>query len=155
MTPEELRQLAAAAEDLAWQITVARVSLNADVDEYRRRAGFRLEEAAGVGRRVAAELRRTADDLARLDAIPADACRLPFLVCPEHGNTLRSTGGESRCSRCGRRWPYSFDEPCPEVVTHTATDIEGTSFGVCDGHAVDVRARMVGATVRRQGASPG
>lgn len=60
---------------------------------------------------------------------------------------MTSTGGQSWCSRCDRRWPFSFDEPCREPVTHTVTDTEGTVFEVCDGHAIDVRARLVGGTV--------
>lgn len=147
LTPARARELAAAVEALAGQVEAAHAALCVDVDEHRRRAGFRLEDAAGECRRVAAELHATASDLARLAAIPADACRVPFLVCPEHGNTVTSTGGQSWCRRCDRRWPHSYDEPCRELVSHSVTDTEGAVFAVCDGHAIDVRGRLVGGVV--------
>ena len=153
LTPARARELAAAAEELAGQIEAAHAALCADVDEHRRRAGFRLEDAAGECRRVAAELHATANDLARLAAIPANACRVPFLVCPEHGNTVTSTGGQSWCRRCDRRGPHSHDESRREPVSYTVTvtvtdtDTEGPVFAVCDGHALDVRVRLVGGTI--------
>ncbi|MEV2271214.1 hypothetical protein [Nonomuraea africana] len=42
-------------------------------------------------------VRRTGFGLVRLAARPADAGVVPWGVCPEHGNTLTSTGGLTRC----------------------------------------------------------
>ena len=48
LTPARARELAAAAEELAGQIQAAHAALCADVDEHRRRAGFRLQDAADL-----------------------------------------------------------------------------------------------------------
>jgi hypothetical protein len=47
LTPAQARELAAAADELAERIAAAEASLRADGDEHRRRAGFRLANAAG------------------------------------------------------------------------------------------------------------
>lgn len=148
--PAQARELAAAADELAGRIAAAEAALCADGDEHRRQAGFRLADAAGECRRVAAELHATAGDLAWIAAVPAAACGLAWGVCPEHGNTLVSSGGQTWCrtAGCGRRWGYDrLGGPCPEPVTHAVTDADGVTSPVCDGHAVAARDLLVHGTV--------
>lgn len=150
LTAAAVRGLAAAAEDLAARVAAAQVALRSDPDPHRARAGFRFDDAAGQLAQVAAGLLETADDLARIAAVPAGACGLGSGVCPDHGGTLTATGGQAWCEHpgCGRSWGYDrLAGPCPEPVTHAVLDAEGTRFGVCDGHAIDCRQRLVGATV--------
>jgi len=150
ITAAALRGLAAAAEDLAARVTAAQVTLRADPDAHRARAGFRFDMVTGQLDQVAALLLGTADDLARIAAVPAGACGLGSGVCPDHGNTLTGTGGRAWCRHpgCARTWGYDrLTGPCPELVTHAVVDAEGTRFGVCDGHAIECRERLDGATI--------
>ncbi|MEV4162140.1 pentapeptide repeat-containing protein [Nonomuraea dietziae] len=92
--------------------------------------------------------RAAASDLARLAARPEGSCTMPWSVCPEHGNTLISTGGISRCRapECGRTWGYGRDAtPCAELATHRLVDVEGNQALVCDGHALAARSELTGA----------
>ncbi len=78
-------------------------------------------------------LLETADDLARLAAVPAGACGIGWGVCPDHGNTLTTSGGRTWCRTpgCGRTWGYDrVSTPCAEPVTHTVLDAGGTAFEV-------------------------
>ena len=61
MTPAQARRLAAAAADLYRQLREA--DLARDADPARRRAGWRLDVAAGGLRSAAEELLDTADEL--------------------------------------------------------------------------------------------
>jgi len=150
MTPARARGLAAAAADLYRQLREADIARDADPDPARRRAGWRLDVAAGGLRSAAEELLDTADELIRMAVRTADACPVPWGVCPEHGATLRSSGGRCWCTApgCLRRWHHDrLGEPCTEPVTHRVVDAEGDQLDLCDGHATDARARMVGAAV--------
>ncbi|MBB3724566.1 hypothetical protein [Nonomuraea dietziae] len=110
-------------------------------DDAVRRTGFRLNDAAGWARKIAQDLQETASDMARIAARPDDSCAVPWGVCPEHGNTLTSTGGTTRCRTCGRTWGYNRDNaPCAEPATHRLTDADGVEALICDGHAIDVRS---------------
>lgn len=118
--------------------------------ELVRRAGFRLPDAAGQARQVARELRDTSATLERIAAVPADACRICWSVCPEHGNTISATGGTSWCRvpGCGRRWDYDRgDIPCPEPVRWRVTDQHGDGGAMCDGHVLGARTALIGGTV--------
>jgi hypothetical protein len=101
MTPALARQLAAAAGDLCHQLREGDLARDADPDPARRRAGWRLDVAAGGLRSAAEELLDTADELTRLADRRTDACPVPSGTCPEHGATLRSTGGRCWCSAPG------------------------------------------------------
>jgi hypothetical protein len=150
MTPARARELASAAAELYRQLRAADAARDADPDETRRRAGWRLDVALGGLRSAAEEMLETADELIRLTARGADACPVPWGVCPEHGGTLRATGGRCWCtaSGCLRSWGHSrLSEPCTERVTHRVVDAVSGTLDVCDGHAVDVRTRMDGATI--------
>lgn len=142
-TPADLVELAARADQLAADIDAARAAL-------AQGPAFRLPDAAGEVRRVAADLRETAEDQARVRARPADACPADWGVCPVHGNTLTSSGGRSWCRAddCDRTWNYDRGgEPCAEPVRWLVTDETGYSFRACDGHATAARAQIIGATV--------
>ncbi|ADB73531.1 hypothetical protein [Geodermatophilus obscurus] len=150
MTPARARELAATAADLYRQLHEADLARDADPDPARRRAGWRLDVAAGGLQSAAEELLDTADELIRLAARRADACPMPWGACPEHGATLRSTGG--RCWRttpgCLRRWQHNrLGEPCAEPVTHRVVDADGEGIDLCDGHAADARVHLIGARV--------
>jgi hypothetical protein len=150
MTPARARALAAAAADLYRQLCEADLARDADPDEARRRAGWRLDVAAGGLHSAAEELLDTADALIRVAARRADACPVQWGACPEHGATLRSTAGRCWCTvpGCLRRWFHDrLAEPCAEPVTHHVVDAEGGGLDLCDGHAADARARILGVTV--------
>ncbi|MGW5680508.1 hypothetical protein [Nonomuraea sp. NPDC003754] len=105
---------------------------------------------AGWAHRVGKDLQETASDLARIAARPGRSCTAGFGVCPEHGNALTSTGGtiRSTAAGCGRSWGYDrVGMPCAEHATHRVTDAGGGRALVCDGHAVDARARLDGGRI--------
>lgn len=151
MTPAQARELAAAAGDLYRQLREADLARDVDPDPARRRAGWRLDVAAGGLHSAEEELRDTADELTRLATRRPDACPMPWGVCPEHGATLRSTAGHCWCTApgCLRRWFQDrLGEPCAEPVTHRVIDTDGDRLDICGGHALDARTRIIGATVR-------
>ncbi|MFP3966580.1 hypothetical protein SMC26_30025 [Actinomadura fulvescens] len=166
VSPERMRSIASVADGLAHLIELARADFQSvtapddapaarPVDTFTegdlvRRAGFRLPDAAGQARQVSRDLRETAVGLERIAAVPAEACRVLWPVCPEHGNTLTSTGGRSWCRRsgCGRRWDYDRGSvPCPEPVRWRVTDQHGDGGLMCDGHALDAGTALIGGTV--------
>lgn len=149
-TPASLRELAAAADALAERINAVQAALRGEEPGARRRAGFRLDDAAGQARQVSRALEDTAGELARIAATPEHACGIEWGVCPRHGATVNSTQGRSWCTveGCGNRWGYDrLSTPCPEPVTHRITDTEGTVQDVCDGHAIGARTSITGVTV--------
>lgn len=110
----------------------------------------KLAVAAGGLQSAAEELLDTADELIRAAARWADVYSVPWGVCPEHGAPLRSTAGRCWCTApgCLRRWFLDrLAEPCAEPVTHRVIDAEGQRLDLCDGHAIDARTRIIGATV--------
>ncbi len=150
MTPARARELAATAADLYRQLHEADWARDADPDPARRRAGWRLDVAAGGLHSAAEELLDTADELIRLAARRTVACPVPWGACPEHGATLRSTAGRCWCTGpgCLRRWFHDrLAEPCAEPVTHRVIAAEGDRLDLYDVHAIDARTRIIGATV--------
>jgi hypothetical protein len=88
--------------------------------------------------------------LERIAAVPADACRIAWPVCPRHGNTITATGGKSWCRAlgCDRQWDYDRgDIPCPEPVRWRVTDQQGQGGLMCNGHALNARTALIGSTV--------
>lgn len=152
VTPAQLRDLVERAAVLAADIAAVREA--GRTDENTRRALFRLDEAEGAARGVAAELGVTADDLARLQARPVDACPADWGVCPEHGATLHCSGGRSWCVTvgCGRTWAYDrLGEPCSEPVEFEIRGIgdDPDSWGrLCAGHTRTARDQLDGVQVR-------
>lgn len=159
-TAAELSALAADTEALATRIrsTHSRLAAADGTAPDGRYGAIRqhLDHAASVVHDTAKTIKRAADDYdhARRLAAMTDTtvCTVPWGVCPEHGNTLRSTAGESWCEvvRCGRRWTYDrLDRPCGQPLTHHITDTDRAEFDVCNGHALDAEQRLEGATITR------
>lgn len=151
LTADKLRDLAAAAEGFASAVQSAHESLlttsgsNGDRNPIRAHA-FRLPDVAEQMRQAAEDLRATVNDSDRISAIPAEACRLPWGVCPEHGASLVSSGGRTQCRTCRRSWNYDrLAMPCRETVRWLLADQSGTTRHVCDGHATAARRQLVGA----------
>lgn len=147
-TPAELRELAGRADQLAAAIRDAQRRLRAAADEPTRLAGFRLDDAAGSTAAAGAALAATAGDLARVRA--RSDCGADWGVCPEHGSTLRSSGGSSWCTAagCGRSWNYDRGGlPCAEPAVSPVTDASGGTTRLCAGHTFDARNRLIGATI--------
>ncbi|MFG2334287.1 hypothetical protein ACGFMM_32450 [Streptomyces sp. NPDC048604] len=148
-TPAELRVLAAEAEVLEQRILHATARLHAS-DETRDTA-FRLGDAAENVRRGREALELTVADLARArTARDPKLCGVPWGVCPEHGSTLRSSGGRAWCraAGCQRSWGYyRLGTACGEPVAHKVTDAAGGSFLACFGHTLDAEKRLEGGTI--------
>ncbi|MFE1335474.1 hypothetical protein [Streptomyces microflavus] len=75
----------------------------------------------------------------------ADRCTVPWGVCPEHGATLKSTGGRAWCTNlaCLNTWTYDrLDPACTEPATHTIQVDNGDRYVVCDGHALTARTQI-------------
>jgi hypothetical protein len=149
-TPAELRELAGTITSLAATVDAMYGRMKATDDDVRH-AGFRLAEVAATLHTAADEVAVTAGDLARVRTARDEAlCGIPWGVCPEHGNTLTSSGGRSWCRQpgCGRTWAYDRGgSPCTEPVTHVLTDAEGGRLRMCAGHALDAGERIAGGRV--------
>lgn len=154
VTPAGLREIAARAQQLAADIDAAQAALRGADDDPTRRVGFRLDEAAGYARQAAGELEATAGDLARLRSRPADTCPAQWGCCPEHGNTLRGSGGRSWCTApgCGRRWEYDRQGlPCAEPVAFEVRgrlDEAGQWGRLCAGHTISAEQEIECVEVR-------
>jgi len=99
---------------------------------------------------LADEIRRETDRHLSGDL---SACSAQWGVCPEHGNTLTSSGGVTTCRTwdCGRRWSASrLTGHCTEPATVVVADSDGKTMRLCAGHWIDARGRLVGATLVRQ-----
>jgi hypothetical protein len=77
-------------------------------------------------------------------------CSAQWGVCPEHGNTLSSSGGRSWCRQagCGRTWPGSrVGRHCDEPAVVLVADEAGARMRLCSGHWADASVVLVGARV--------
>ncbi|MFI5526864.1 hypothetical protein [Streptomyces platensis] len=148
-TPADIRALIADADVLQERIRNVEQQLRGS--EETRHTVFRLSDAAGQLTDVSKSLEETAGELARVRAVrDGSVCAVPWGVCPEHGNTLTSSGGRTRCTQlyCGRSWNYDrLGVPCGEPLTHKVTDPEGNSFLACKAHAMDATERLIGGIV--------
>lgn len=115
-----------------------------------------LKDAAGTRRTLTMDYRRGA-------AVPkpkpspvqpkqesALLCGADWGICPDHGNTLTSSGGTTRCKTpgCGLTWEYDrVNHHCNEPARWTVRDAEGGSGLMCPAHALDARTRITGATM--------
>lgn len=148
-TPADIRALIAEADALQERIRNAEQRLAGS--EETRHSAFRLSDADGRLTDVSQALEETASELARVRAVrDGSVCAVPWGVCPEHGNTLTSSGGRTRCTQlaCGRSWDYDrLGVPCGEPLTHKVTDAAGGSFLACKAHAMDATERLIGGTV--------
>lgn len=143
--------LAVRAEALADEINALYADIRAAHDQSVRRAGFRCDTAIGYVKQASTELGDTADELERIAAaLKPGACPIQWGVCPEHGNTLTSSGGKTWCRDigCGRSWDYDrVGLPCTELAVWRVTDQSGGSLMMCDGHALDASKCLEGARV--------
>jgi len=141
--------LAMRAGALADEIDALHRDICAARDEPVHWAGLRCDTASGWMRQAGTQLHDTAGHLGRIAAaMKPGACAVPWGVCPEHGNTLTSTGGHSWCrvTGCGRQWDYDrAGLPCIEPARWTVTDKHSHACVMCDGHALDARKRLQGA----------
>lgn len=147
-TPAELRELAGRAQALAAEVAALQVRLRAAEDEPTRRVGFRLDDAAAAISEAAHDVVNTAVDLARIRG--RGDCPCDWGVCPEHGNTLRSSAGLCWCTaaNCGRSWGYDRGGlPCTEPAAFDVRDLDDRGGPMCAGHAHDARTRLIGAKV--------
>lgn len=105
-----------------------------------------------------AELRGALEELAdRAAACDEAVCSANWGVCPEHGNTLRSSGGRCWCNLpgCGRSWTTNrVGRHCTEPVVVIAADADGSRMRLCAGHWVDAQHRLVGVRLVRWVVSP-
>jgi len=88
----------------------------------------------------------------RLLATDPTRCAAEWGACPEHGNTLSSSGGRTWCTRpdCGRTWPGSrLTSHCAEPAAVIVADVAGQKTRLCPGHWTDARTRLVGARLIR------
>ncbi|KAB8194023.1 hypothetical protein FH608_017675 [Nonomuraea phyllanthi] len=93
------------------------------------------------------DLERAAAELERLEALRDQVCGIGWGVCPEHGNTLRSSAGVATCRVCERSWSYDrLGQPCRERVAWKVVDPGGTETRMCGGHVLGARAAMAGAS---------
>ena len=83
-------------------------------------------------------------------AAPNGVCEANWGVCPEHGNTLVTSGGRCWCSfeGCGRGWDEDrlgrhCDAPVAFLVRVGALELL-----LCAGHAIAARAELRGVTVQ-------
>ncbi len=143
----DLRTLAQRAEWVADQMDAARAELNAATDRPTRKAGWRLDDAAGEVRRAAEALRATAEELAFILTVRSRPhCMADWGCCPEHGATLVSSGDRCRCRApgCGRTWGWRrMSLPCDEPPAfRLVDDAHGGEGLVCAGHAIAGREQL-------------
>ncbi|HEY3002339.1 MAG TPA: hypothetical protein VGJ44_08305 [Kribbellaceae bacterium] len=147
-TPGRLGQLAAAAEVLAGGIDAANQALLGGSELDSGRYWLPLQSAAEGVRRAAEELEKVAGELVRSMATAHEPCEVGWGVCPDHGITLTSTGGQSVCRVLGcHRTPQAPSVRCTEPVAYRVVDAEGEAFLACTGHAVACRRELVGAVI--------
>ncbi len=119
-------------------------------DDYLLSVRSGLDHAAGQLGQLADELGRQLAVLARVVEVLGDParCGLPWPVCPHClGQGLSSSGRQSWCPGCRRRWPTLQVDPCPWPAVATVTDREGAELRLCASHTRDAGRRLVGATV--------
>jgi hypothetical protein len=120
----------------------------------RAAAGRALAQLDSATRRLAGAREALVSDIQSVTdrrlASDETRCSAQWGVCPQHGNTLSSSGGRSWCRRagCGRTWPGSrASQHCDEPAAVIVADQTGAQLRLCAGHWADARARLVGATV--------
>jgi hypothetical protein len=139
-TPAQLRELAEQAETLAAAVHEVKARLRAAPDRPTSQVAFRLDYAAGEMRAGAVAVRETAADLERVH--DRSDCAAEWGVCPDHGDTLRSSGGVTWCEAPGCRHAWNHDRmalPCTEPVAYLVRDPHGTEMPLCVGHTIDAR----------------
>ncbi len=164
-TPAQLRELATAATNLAARTRAMIERLPVDDDPHKaplKPVRWKLSNAVDTLDDYQESIADAVESLTRVRiARGVGLCGIPWGVCPEHGNTLRSTGGSTWCKApdCFRTWNYDrMATPCTEPAVAAATGAKGEEFVLCAGHALDAEQRLDGITVRywsgREGHGP-
>jgi hypothetical protein len=141
--------IAGRAEALTAEIRSLYLDVQAIESEPVSRVRTRYNAVADYVRQAAAALLETAADLERITTTPR-RCRVAWGVCPEHGNTLTTSGGKSWCRTvdCGRTWDYDrVSVPCFEPAGWTVADQSGGSSVMCHGHVYDAVKRIDGVRI--------
>ncbi|MEU1221338.1 hypothetical protein [Streptomyces microflavus] len=152
VTADALTDLASRVDALSGELGLAAASLRRGSEDART-VGYRLADHNGTLQYLAAELKGAAADLVHITtAREPGRCPVEWGACPEHGATLRYIANEAitRCTRpgCARTWTRDASVlPCGEPVTHSVVESTGDHVEFCVGHAVDARARLIGATI--------
>jgi hypothetical protein len=144
-TPADLRELAVRVEALAAEMTAIRDRMLAAGDSPTQRVSFRLDEGASGVRRGATALTETAADLARV--LGRSDCAANWGACPEHGGTVRASGGVAWCQArgCRRAWNYNrLGLPCSEPAAYVVCDGRGEEMRLCAGHTVTAKESLDG-----------
>ena len=79
-------------------------------------------------------------------------CQVPWGACPDHGNTLITSGEWTRCRRpgCGRTWPGNrVQAHCGEPATVLIADAASDQTRLRAGHWADARERLIGVRLVR------
>jgi hypothetical protein len=144
-TPAQLRELVARVESLATAVDDMKARLRGAQDGPTSRVGFRLDYAAGQMRDGATAERETAADLERV--LGRSDCDAEWGACPEHGGTLRGSGGVTWCEGPGCRRVWNHDRlglPCDEPAVFVVRDGTGSEMRLCGGHIIEARRRLSG-----------
>jgi hypothetical protein len=144
-TPTQLRELAARVETLAAAVDEVEARLRAAQDRPTSRVSFRLDHATGQMRGSATAVRETAADLERV--LGRSDCDAEWGACPEHGGTLRGSGGVTWCEGpgCRRAWNHNrLGLPCDEPAVYVVRDGKGSEMRLCGGHAIEARRHLSG-----------
>jgi hypothetical protein len=148
VTPADLRELATRADQLALEVHAADQALRGSAGQ----VGYRLGGVAWRLRRAAEDITRTLDDLGRMRARETlrHPCCAKWGACPDHGNSLVSSGGWSWCRHpgCGRSWDWDrLGMPCTEPAAVRVLDALGGGGPMCHGHAMAAREQVVGSAL--------
>ncbi len=119
-----------------------------------------LDDKKGIRRTLTMDYRRGAavpkpsPELAPVGQQGIIKCTARWGVCPEHGNSLRSSEGQTWCKTtgCGRTWDYDrVQQDCAEPAAYDVHGVDEpgnarlrNSGLMCAGHALDARIRIVG-----------
>lgn len=148
-TAADLDALAAQARRLAAEIENAQARLSESGSKGHVRAGWRLNDAAGWVRHGADDVATTAAEVAFIESVRGRShCGADWGCCPDHGATLRSSGGRTWCTapRCELEWDWDrMGLPCDEQPAFRLMDAGGTLGLVCAGHAIAARQQIEGA----------
>jgi hypothetical protein len=145
----EFDALAAQARRLAAEIENAQARLSETGSKAHVRAGWRLNDAAGLVRLAADEVATAAAELVFIESVRSRPhCGAEWGCCPDHGATLSSSSGRSWCTVPGCRLEWSGDRmglPWAKPPVFRLEDAGGTVGLVCAGHAIAAREQIAGA----------
>ncbi|WIX76822.1 hypothetical protein QRX50_36135 [Amycolatopsis carbonis] len=145
-TPAQPRDLAADVRALRKRAVALGAAFTASADEGIRRIGYLIDDDGdGLLEGYLGDLDRAIEPLVRhRTATGPGLCGVPWGVCPEHGNTLRSSAGRTWCTAtgCDRGWNYDrLGAPCGEPVAATSPTPAGRPGGGASATAATPNTR--------------